>query len=387
MKQNRLFIKILATIILSIGWVIFGLYAYVILAFGRTSERYLIPLALLYLIALLFSTCLIWKISLPRKIIGAITLVLLLIIGGQIAYEAYDESIPVVKDEVNLSVYQPFKAESPIARLDRQSALQLAEPLPRLDGATALYPIMCSFVEATYPTGDYRVNKTDLFRITTTPSAYKNLIEGKTDMIFAAAPSEKQIAEAEKQNVRLILTPIGKEGFVFFVNAKNPVDNLTVNQIQDIYSGRITNWKELGGSNESIRPFQRPEGSGSQSALLRVMKGLPLIKAPTKDVVTGMGGIIKKTADYKNYSNAIGFSFRFYSTQMVQNKEIKLLKIEGVYPDESAIRNGTYPFTSDFYAVTTEKSQENPNVGKLLNWILSEEGQSLIEKTGYTKIK
>lgn len=65
----------------------------------------------------------------------------------------------------------------------------------------------------------------------------------------------------------LKLTPIGREAFVFFVNKRNPVDSLTVEQIKDIYSGTVTNWKEVGGKKASIRAFQREENSGSQTKL------------------------------------------------------------------------------------------------------------------------
>lgn len=386
--SEKTIFRLIATIVLYLAAAFIAFYGLLILLFSGTESRYIIPIFFLYFIILFVCTYFIWKFSFfPKKLLAVISCFLVLVIAGQAAYDAYERSIPVVTDEVDLSIYRPFEKESPIARLDHPAALAFENNLPHLDGATALYPVMCAFVESTYPFGDYQVNKSDVLRITTTPYAYKRLINGETDIIFVAAPSEKQMAEAEKQNVRLILTPIGKEGFVFFVNAKNPIDSLTIEQLQNIYSGKITNWKEVGGPNESIRPFQRPEGSGSQSALLRLMKESLLIEAPTENVVAGMGGIIKRTADYKNYSNAIGFSFRFYSTQMVGNKEIKLLKIEGIAPNESSIRDGSYPFTSDFYAVTTEKSQENPNVQKLLDWILSKEGQSLIEKTGYTKIK
>ena len=107
-------------------------------------------------------------------------------------------------------------------------------------------------------------------------------------MIFAAAPSEAQIEAARNAGMEFHLTPIGREAFVFFVNSKNPVEDLTVEQIRGIYTGEITNWKEVGGKNQSIRPFQRAENSGSQSALLRLMEGLPLMEPETEDRIAGM---------------------------------------------------------------------------------------------------
>ncbi|MOA50783.1 hypothetical protein D3C78_1738510 [compost metagenome] len=97
-----------------------------------------------------------------------------------------------------------------------------------------------------------------------------------------------------------------------------------------------------------------------------------------------MGGIIKRTANYKNFGNAIGFSFLYFATEMIKNKEIKVLDIDNIPANSNTIRTGTYPLTTQFYAVTTNLAK--PNTKKLLNWILSAQGQSIIEKTGYVSL-
>ena len=87
----------------------------------------------------------------------------------------------------------------------------------------------------------------------------------KTDIFIGAAPSEEQVTYAEQFGTTFEYTQIGSEAFVFFVHKGNPIDSLTLEQIKGIYSGKITNWSQLGGKNEEIVPFQRNEGSGSQS--------------------------------------------------------------------------------------------------------------------------
>lgn len=104
------------------------------------------------------------------------------------------------------------------------------------------------------------------------------------------------------------------------MNSENSVTSLTTEQIQAIYSGEITNWMEVGGENRSIRAFQRPEGSGSQSALLRFMDGKELMPPLKKDVASGMGDVVTEVAEYENRDNAIGYSFRYYTQEMVKNK-------------------------------------------------------------------
>ena len=106
---------------------------------------------------------------------------------------------------------------------------------------------------------------------------------------------------------------------------------------------------------------------------------------PEEDVIAGMGGIISQTANYANYSNAIGFSFRFYANEMVNNNDIKLLQVNSVYPDIESISNNTYPLSSQFYAISLVDNNKE-NVLKLLDWITSVQGQYLVEKTGYCPV-
>ncbi|MEK4285072.1 PstS family phosphate ABC transporter substrate-binding protein [Ureibacillus sp. FSL K6-0165] len=298
-------------------------------------------------------------------------------------YQKYVENIPTVSAEVNIYEYMPFEENSKVVTLEEEATLQLSDSLPIMDGATALYPIYSAIAQATYPKKEYDPYNSEVM-VNTTPEAYENLINGKVDMIFVNEPSQKQLQRAKEKGVELKLIPIGKEAFVFFVNQKNEVDGLTLQQIKDIYSGKITNWKELGGKNEPIRAYQRPEDSGSQTSLQSLMGDTPIMDAPRENVASGMGEIISEVAQYRNFENAIGYTFRYYSQEMVGNNQIKLLAIDGVSPTKETIRSGEYPITGEFYIVTA--GTENPNVNKLIDWVLSPQGQQLIEKVGYVPI-
>jgi phosphate transport system substrate-binding protein len=299
--------------------------------------------------------------------------------------KSYINSLATVNEQgVNLNQYKLFTEKTKAVKLDEVSTLKIENTLPVLDGATALYPLYSAFAQAAYPEKEYSIYDSQVM-CSNTIGSYKNLIEGKADIIFCARPSQLQLDEAKRKGVEFKLTPIGREAFVFFVNSKNNVEGLTTKQIQDIYSGKIVNWKELGGKNKKIRAFQRPQDSGSQTMLQKLMEGQTLIEPPKEDVATGMGEIIDKTSNYRNYNNAIGYSFLFFATEMVQNNQIKLLKVDGVYPDRKAINNKEYPLSSDFYAVTA--GSKNPNVDRFIEWILSPQGQKIVEKTGYTPLK
>ncbi|SCH86284.1 Phosphate-binding protein pstS precursor [uncultured Clostridium sp.] len=320
--------------------------------------------------------------------------------GAYCAFGLWRSSVPTVDDrDLLLWQYEPFSEGTKAVSLEEQSTLRFhREDLLRLDGATALYPVYAGFVQAVYPQGEYPLydNTSEGYGSITcsgTVNAYERLITGRTDLIFAAAPSQEQLEMARRAAKELHLTPIGREAFVFFVNSRNPVEGLTVEQIQGIYTGQITNWNQVGGKNQPIRPFQRLENSGSQSALLRLMDGLPLIEPEKEDRVGGMGGIIQQVASYRNYKNSIGFSFRFYASEMAANDQIRLLALDGVFPTKESIRDGSYPISDSFFAITAapigapDPRESNPKLNAFLDWILSEQGQQIVEDSGYVSIR
>ena len=299
-------------------------------------------------------------------------------------YQNYLDSLEVIStQDVNLFEYRPFEGDTKAVFLDEEASLKLENNLPKLDGATALYPVYAGFVQAVYPKKEYPLYESEVVS-TQTNRAFESLLDGSVDIIFMAHPSKKQLQRAEQLGIELQMTPIGKEAFVFFVNNRNPVEQLTIKQIQGIYSGQITNWIEVGGNNEPIQAFQRPEGSGSQTALQHVMNEIPLMDPPKEDIVSARGGIIEQTSNFQNHRNAIGFSFRFFSEQMVQNGNIQNISIEGISPTKEHIQNGTYPIANYFYAITA--GSENPNIKPFIEWILSEQGQRIVEMTGYVAV-
>ena len=186
--------------------------------------------------------------------------------------DTYLRSIEV-KNDINKSLYEPFRMDTRAASLDEYSTLTLTNNLPRLDGALALYPLYSAFAKAVYPANDDTTLpwwNSDTITCQNTPYAYEKLIKGDVDIIFVAGPSAEQLQMAKAVGVEFKLTPIGREAFVFFVNAKNPVNGLSTKEIQNIYSGESTNWSEFGGKDSAIRAFQRPVNSGSQTALIRL---------------------------------------------------------------------------------------------------------------------
>lgn len=351
--------------------------------------RYQILIALLFLLVSIILLQLIWshwRRTKLRLALYGLTCICFAALGIIRAVDWYDDHIPTVGEEYLLWNYLPYAEGSLTASLEETSTLLLEKDLPVLDGATALYPVYSAFAKAVYPADALPDSlSAGVLLCSSTSGAYKALVDRKADIIFVAGPSEPQLEYARSKGVTMKFTPIGKEGFVFFVNSKNSVENLTIEQIKGIYSGEITDWKELGGKKSKIRAFQRKEGSGSQTTLRKLMGDKPLMDAPQEDRVDLMRGIVEQVADYKNYTEAIGYSFRFYSTEMLKENRIRLLKVEGAEPDIHSIADGSYPLSSEFYAVTLD-GLESPDTVRFLEWMLSEQGQELIGKTGYVPL-
>jgi len=288
-----------------------------------------------------------------------------------------------MRDETDLKPFKPFDSGNELVKVESPT-LAIESAHPHLHGALALYPVYAAAVEALYRRNlPYDIS--DIIKGGTSPDAFNTLLDGKADIVFMGPPSAKQLAEAEERGIALTLTPIASEAFVFFVNRENRVGNLTTDQIRKIYSREITRWNAVGGNLQHIIPFQRPEGSGSQTAMERIMGDTPLTTPVREEYQQMMGGIVNRVADYRNYGNSIGYSFRYYVTVMFQHDGVKLLSVNGVAPTVENIRSGAYPFVSPFVAVSLE-DDPNPNTQKLIGWLLSPQGQDMIQRVGYVPL-
>lgn len=375
-------IKILLTVALCIATPYVLLGALVIGAFGAPQ----------WAILLCFFPFIIPAIWIKRKkpyliTYGCLFLAVLICCGVQLGIAEYERSITIdVAPNINVHEYMPFREDSKIVKIDSKT-LKFTEDdeLPRIDGASAAFPVYSAFVNAVYPNTKETELHGGVFEYNTTTGGYEMLAGRKTDIFIGAGPSKAQVAYAEQCGTEFVYTQIGWEAFVFFVHKDNPINSLTVEQIKGIYSGEITNWSEVGGNNEKIIPFQRDEGSGSQSMMIRFMGDTPLMEAETR-TIRGMGAVVEQVVDYQSRAGSIGYSFRYYLEGIVQNPEVKMIAVEGIAPTAENIQNSTYPIIAPVYAVTYENNP-NPNVARLVAWILSEEGQYIIEQTGYVGMK
>ena len=172
---------------------------------------------------------------------------------------------------------------------------------------------------------------------------------------------------------------------MFIVNTENPVGNLTREQIVGIYTGRIKNWKDLGGAPEPIQPYQRNRNSGSQEKMEKlVMKGRKMVKAPPLQTPIAMIGPFNAI---RHDERGIGYSDLYYDTFMTHLPEVTTIGIEGVVPNKRTIRDRSYPFVSEVYVAWIGDTPRANPARSVRDWLLSDEGQSVVAESGYVPIR
>ncbi len=260
------------------------------------------------------------------------------------------------------------------------------ENFPRMDGSTSLVPLGEAI--ASVLLGEPREAVSDLISFNRTTQSYRNLMWGDCDILIAAEPSESVVQEMKEQNFMYEMTPIAMDALIFVVNANNPVDNLTTEQLQKIYSGEITNWKEVGGNDEAILAFQRNADAGSQTLMKKLVMGdIPFAEAPTDVIIGSMGMLMESVKNYDNSANAIGYSVYYYANDMRMAEGLKIISIDGVEPTDETIAAGQYPHLNPYYAVIRSSVKAGTPTRVLYEWLLSEEGRYLLSLEGYVPVK
>lgn len=242
-----------------------------------------------------------------------------------------------------------FVVEQP-ASSAASSAVQQPEPFltveefPPLDGSTACIPLMAQMLADT--TGMDLEEARSSITVSTTAYAWENfgLYDTTTRMLVVYEAPDYVKEELQEANVQLEQKPIGVDALVFIVNGDNPVQALTQQQLRDIYAGKITNWKDVGGKDQEIVAFQRGEDSGSQTLFKKLLiQGGELMTPPSELTPAAMGELVDSIADYNNSANAIGFSVYYYIDQMYSKPGLRLLAVDGVTPSNDTLADGSYP--------------------------------------------
>ncbi|MFZ5856366.1 MAG: PstS family phosphate ABC transporter substrate-binding protein [Chloroflexota bacterium] len=231
-----------------------------------------------------------------------------------------------------------------------------------------------------------------------THDAYVNLINGNADFILVARlPSADELEEAKAKDVTLDAQPVALDAFVMLAHAGNPVDSISISQIRGIYSGKLTNWLQVGGLDHPINAYQREQNSGSQELLKTLVMGnIPTINAPEMIVYTMQGpfnalnggpSVFVGAGNEEGDPNGIGYSVYYYTWFIMGPlQNMKILAVEGVKPTSNTIANRTYPLIAEVYVVIRDGEPVDAPSVLLRDWLLTKEGQYVVEESGYVPI-
>lgn len=193
----------------------------------------------------------------------------------------------------------------------------------------------------------------------------KDVISGISEI----GMSSRELKDEEKGSVQG--TTVAYDGIALLVNPENPVKNISLEDVKKIYTGEITNWKEVGGDDAPIVVVSREEGSGTRDAFQEIVgyESEELLKDAT--ISDGSGAVKTTVAGNKN---AIGFA----SFEYIDNT-VSALNINDVEPTADNVKSGDYKLSRPFILVTKEDSLTE-NGQKLINFVLSAEGQQIVEE-------
>lgn len=284
---------------------------------------------------------------------------------------------------INISMIFSGVFEKELYAAETEAPVMSLEEYPHIDGSLACVPLCEKLAVRMTGCTDGEAEET-MEDFSNTNPCYLYLAQNQRDLILAYEPADATKEEL-KEYAPLDMQPIGRDALVFITNAKNPVEDLSQEQIRDIYTGKITNWSQVGGEDIEIEAFQRPETSGSQTLMRKLLMGDQEMKEAEIELLPGMEEMIRRIKEYDNSFNALGFSVYYYASEMFQQPDLKFLRIDGISPSNDTIKSGEYPLINEFYCVTNEQSSDKAK--EIQAWLISAEGQSFVEECGYVPVQ
>ena len=200
----------------------------------------------------------------------------------------------------------------------------------------------------------------------------KDAINGTVEIGMSSRDlKEEEIAEG------LVEAEVAFDGMAVITSKNNKIDSLKLSDVKDIYTGKITNWKDVGGEDSQIVVVSREDGSGTRDAFQEIV-GYTSEELYKESIIGDGSGNIKTTVAGNNH--AIGFiSFEYI------DDSVNAVKIDDIAPIAENVKNGEYKLSRPFLLVYKEENlKENGN--KLIDFILSKEGQNIVEESGLIRI-
>ncbi|MBR4590546.1 MAG: substrate-binding domain-containing protein [Bacteroidaceae bacterium] len=214
------------------------------------------------------------------------------------------------------------------------------------------------------------------------PKPYINLIDNKVELILMDNEMSFEDKEyADEKGVTLLSKPIARNALTFMINSENPVDNLSTQQIQGIYTGDITNWNEVGGEDIEIKAYVRNSSTFEQKEFeTKVMDGLTVSSFPILNI---SGNQVVSYYQIITDKKAISYTPYYYHSVINGPSSTKAVGVDGVAMTRENILNGTYPYVTNVYASVRSDIDKSSVAYKIYEFLTTDEGQSIVDESGY----
>lgn len=244
----------------------------------------------------------------------------------------------------------------------------------RIDGSTTVLPIAQKAAEVFMkknPNAKVYVSGSG------SGTGIKALIDGTTDIATSSREAkDKEKTSGKQKGIILTGHRVALDGIVPIVNPSMKIDNITMEQLRDIYNGKIKSWKEIGGPNRPIAVVSRDTSSGTYEVWEKKVLKKDRVRADAL-LVASNGQAVQTVAQNKYALGYIGIGYI--------DKSIKVLKVNGNTASEETVRNGSWPIARPLYMYTNGKP--SGVIAKFIDFLLSSEGQKIVNKVKYVSIK
>ena len=278
-----------------------------------------------------------------KKIIAVIILIFIYIIFYNISN---------LKKQDNIEKFEPFTKNNVL--INYETSLKINEKLPTIKAASAFYPFTANFVQNVYSEKAY---SKELLQLVSTSQAFTEIINGTTDIIIATKPSKDQEEMIKKSNIKLEYKTLYLEPLAILTNKNNNTNNLSIEQIKEIYT-----------TDSTWNTYQLEKNNGSQTCFESIVNNNKLGKRHYE--IKTMPKIVDKIALDKK---GIGYAFNSYYSKMHKNNNAKVIDVNG-----KKITENDYPLLFEVYLIY-RTDNKNENISKIVNWLNTEESQEFIK--------
>ncbi len=244
-----------------------------------------------------------------------------------------------------------------------------------IDGSTTVGPIAKAFAEyymAKHPDVSVTVSESG------SGNGAKSLINGVCDIAdMSRFMKNKEFAAAVEKGIMPVAHVVAMDGIAIIVHPSNPIKSLTVQQVRDIYMGKIKNWKELGGPNVEIVMISRDTNSGTYETFEKLVMSKKKIHEKS-EYVGSNGAIRQRVQSTKAAMGYVGLGF--------VDRSVKALEIDGVMPEASTIVSGVYPIARPLFMFTNGYPKLGSHIFSFITLYLTPKGQEIVEEIGFIPV-